>query len=264
MNLQEKIDYSIKLIRKYEKIALGYSPEGYHVAFSGGKDSQAILELTKMAGVKYRAFFYKTSIDPPELTSFIRSDYPEVIWLKPRKTMFQMILEKKGFPTMRARWCCAELKERQGLNEVVIIGIRAAESTKRAKRKEFESECKLGKDKVMLSPIFEWQTNDVYDFLKLREIKLCSVYQFQTRVGCLGCPLNRKAEKELERYPKVKKAYINTAQKVIDRNPDCNYAKLFKSGADAYKWWLTKKSVKEYIAERDLQYKLDFTPENML
>ena len=263
MNLQEKINYSIELIKKYEKIALKYSPEGYHVAFSGGKDSQAILELTKMAGVQYKAYFYKTSIDPPEVTNFIKTNYPEVIWLAPRKTMFQMILDKKGFPTMRARWCCQELKERQGLNEVVIIGIRAAESTKRAKRKEFESECKLGKDKVMLSPIFTWLDKDVYEFLSLRDIRLCSLYKYHSRVGCLGCPLNRKADKELERYPKVKRAYINTAQKVIDRNPDCNYAKLFKSGADAYQWWLTKKSVKEYIAERDLQYKIDFNGENM-
>ena len=95
--LENKISESINLLRKMEKIALKYSPDGFHVAFSGGKDSQVIYELCKMAGVKFKAYFYKTSVDPPELLKFIRSDYPDVIWLKPEKTMFQLILQKKVF-----------------------------------------------------------------------------------------------------------------------------------------------------------------------
>ncbi|WP_236252609.1 phosphoadenosine phosphosulfate reductase domain-containing protein [Odoribacter splanchnicus] len=75
------------MLQKMETVALRYSPNGFHVAFSGGKDSQVIYELCKMAGVKFKAFFYKTSVDPPELLKFIRSDYPDVIWLKPEKTM---------------------------------------------------------------------------------------------------------------------------------------------------------------------------------
>ena len=96
MNLNEKIKKSIELLQKMEKVALQYSPDdGFHVAFSGGKDSQVIYELCKMAGVKFKAYFYKTSVDPPELLRFIRSEYPNVIWLKPEKTMFQLILKKK-------------------------------------------------------------------------------------------------------------------------------------------------------------------------
>ena len=43
--LQSKIDKAIETLRKYEKLALKYSPDGFHVAFSGGKDSQVIYEL---------------------------------------------------------------------------------------------------------------------------------------------------------------------------------------------------------------------------
>ena len=42
---QSKIDKSIALLQKAEKIALHYSDEGFYLAFSGGKDSQCIYEL---------------------------------------------------------------------------------------------------------------------------------------------------------------------------------------------------------------------------
>lgn len=38
MNLQDKIDYSVELLRKAEPLALKMHPDGYHLAFSGGKD----------------------------------------------------------------------------------------------------------------------------------------------------------------------------------------------------------------------------------
>lgn len=51
--LQDKINLAIQTIQKYEKLALKYSSDGFHVAFSGGKDSQVIYELCRMAGVKF-------------------------------------------------------------------------------------------------------------------------------------------------------------------------------------------------------------------
>ena len=45
--LQTKIDHSIELLRKGEKLAFKMSPDGYYLAFSGGKDSQAIYQLAK-------------------------------------------------------------------------------------------------------------------------------------------------------------------------------------------------------------------------
>lgn len=43
MNIQSKIAYSISLLRKCEQMALDYDPEdGFYLAFSGGKDSQAL------------------------------------------------------------------------------------------------------------------------------------------------------------------------------------------------------------------------------
>lgn len=260
MILQDKIDHSIELLKKFEKNALMYNPEGFHLAFSGGKDSQVIYELAKMAGVKFQAYFYKTSVDPKELLSFIRENYPDVIWLRPKLTMFQLIIKKKNLPTRVSRFCCEYIKEKRGLNSIAVIGIRKAESTKRKKRIEFTSTCKDGCDKNLLSIILDWTESDIWRFLKMRGIKSCTLYCTQKRIGCIGCPMNSSNHaKELERYPNVKKAYIYAAQKVIDLYPDCKFAKNFKNGEDAVKWWTSGKSVKKYIAERDLQTTINFT-----
>jgi phosphoadenosine phosphosulfate reductase len=256
MTLQEKINYSIELIQKNEKLALKYSDEGFHLAFSGGKDSQVIYELAKMAGVKFQGYFYKTSVDPKELLSFIKTDYPDVIWLNPDMTMFQLILYKKILPTRKTRFCCEYIKERHGLNSVAVIGIRKSESVSREKRIEFSTSCKLGLDKVLLSPILGWTDADVWKFLTIRGIKSCSLYQAQNRIGCVGCPMASKHRRELEKYPQIKKAYINTAQKVIDNYPNCGMARNFKTGDDAVEWWTSKLSLKKYKAQRDLQYKI--------
>lgn len=258
MILQDKIQHSIRAIRKAEKLALKYSDEGFHLAFSGGKDSQVIYELAKMAGVKFKAYFYKTSVDPKELLSFIRTNYPEVIWVKPKLTMFQLILKKKNLPTRKSRFCCEYIKEKQGLNQVVIIGIRKAESTSRAKRIEFTSDCKNGCDRNLLSPILEWTDADVWQFLAMRGIKACNLYDKHIRIGCIGCPLSRNRGKELRQYPNVMKAFENTCQRIIDTYPDCSFARNFLSGKDAISWYISELSVKEHIANRDLQTKLNF------
>ena len=74
-----KIDTAIQTIQKAESLALKYQDYGFHLAFSGGKDSQVIYELTKMAGVKFKAFMQVTTLDPPELMRFVRKNYPDVI-----------------------------------------------------------------------------------------------------------------------------------------------------------------------------------------
>lgn len=40
-SLQSKIDYSVELLRRAEPLAIKMHPEGFHLAFSGGKDSQS-------------------------------------------------------------------------------------------------------------------------------------------------------------------------------------------------------------------------------
>ena len=43
LSLRRKMEHSVELLRKAEKLALAYDVEdGFFLAFSGGKDSQAL------------------------------------------------------------------------------------------------------------------------------------------------------------------------------------------------------------------------------
>jgi phosphoadenosine phosphosulfate reductase len=253
--LSFKINHSIDIIKKAEQMALKYNDFGFHVAFSGGKDSQVIYELCKMAGVKFKAFFYKTSVDPRELLSFIRKNYPNVEWIKPKMTMFQLIYKKGMLPLRQARYCCEYLKERNGLNAVVITGITKAESAKRKKRKEFESSCKIGQDKNLLNPILNWTLRDVFQFLNMRGIEICELYEIQDRIGCVGCPMSPKTmRRDFRNMPNFKKAYINTVQKLMDEKG--KYSE-FESAEDVVNWWSSGLSRSVYLANK-LQMELVF------
>ena len=132
MSLEDKIAYSIELIRRGERLALALNPQdGYFVGFSGGKDSQALLQLVKMAGVRYKAYYSVTTNDPPPNVYFIRQHYPDVVFLHPKQNFFKLV-EKKGLPIMIHRFCCAILKEGAGAGNAILTGVRADESRKRA------------------------------------------------------------------------------------------------------------------------------------
>ena len=119
--LEHKIAYSIALLRRAETLALRMSPDGYHLAFSGGKDSVALYHLAKMAGVKFKAHMQITNIDPPELMRFVRSQYPDVVLHRPEINIYKLIEKKKMLPIRTKRYCCAYLKEQAGGGTVTLL-----------------------------------------------------------------------------------------------------------------------------------------------
>lgn len=129
----DKVQAAVDRLRSFEP------PDGYYVAFSGGKDSQCIYHLCKRAGVKFDAHYHVTSVDPPELVRFIRTQYPDVKLDFPRDeggrviTMWNLIPRKHMPPTRRVRYCCEQLKESGGKGRVTVTGVRWAESYRRKK-----------------------------------------------------------------------------------------------------------------------------------
>ena len=145
----DKVANAIELLKIHEP------PEGYYVAFSGGKDSCVILDLVKRAGVKYDAHYNVTTVDPPELVQFIKREHPEVERHIPDKTMWQLIVENGMPPLRQMRYCCRILKERGGAGRRVVTGVRRAESNKRASRKAVES-CFRDETKTYINIIIEF------------------------------------------------------------------------------------------------------------
>lgn len=208
------VEVSIERIREHEP------EEGYFLAFSGGKDSIVCYRLAEMAGVKFTAHYAVTTIDPPEVTRFIREEYPQVIRDYPRykgeRTNFYDLVARKGLPNRQVRWCCDVLKEHAGgAGSTVILGVRAAESAKRANRPVFQNR----DGKYILNPIIDWSDSDVWDFIHTQKLKYPSVYdEGFKRVGCILCPLACRLRriKEYEKYPKHVKALEYAVDKFLE------------------------------------------------
>lgn len=274
--LQDKIKSSIQMLQRAERLALSINPSGFWVAFSGGKDSQVILELCKMSGVRFVAYYNVTSNDPPENVYFIRRYYPEVTFVHPKVNFFRLI-EKKGLPTIQHRFCCELLKENTGAGYVVVTGVRREESLKRAaynsvdvisRRKEHQGRndysieslevanhvCIKGKDKVMLRPLLEWSESEVWEFLKFRGLPINPCYDKFQRVGCMFCPFAKRSQIEFfeKEYPKFRQLFVSSLQKFLDKRAE-RLPDATDSLCDAeqfYDWWKSGQKLKTFLAKK--------------
>jgi len=141
---KDKVETAIERLRNFAELFPASAEKGFFLAFSGGKDSCVCKALCDMAGVKYDAHYSVTTVDPPELTRFIKYNHPDVIWDKhyydkdglfvkkgQQITMLNLIPEKVMPPTRIVRYCCQCLKETSGDGRLTITGVRKAESANR-------------------------------------------------------------------------------------------------------------------------------------
>lgn len=227
--LQKKVDFAIRLLRS---IPTDDGP--VEISYSGGKDSDVILELAKMAGIPYRAIYKNTTIDPPGTIKHCKENGVEVF--APTINFFDLV-KKKGCPTRRARFCCEYLKEYKVLDRAVQ-GIRRSESVKRAKRYHEPEICRAypkGLKARIYLPILEWTDEDVAQFIAERGIKCHPLYydehgdfRVERRLGCIGCPLRSdNGKSDFVKYPKFLKRLIESCQTFIDTHPNSSSVSKF-------------------------------------
>lgn len=223
------------------------------VSYSGGKDSDVILELAKMAGIEYRAIYKNTTIDPPGTIKHCKEKGVEII--NPKQTFMQLI-EKKGTPTRFSRFCCQVLKEYKVLDRA-IQGIRRSESIKRRDRYKEPEVCRVydknNKVKVYL-PLLDWTDEDVARFVAERGVQCHPLYydeqgnfHVERRLGCIGCPMqadNGKAE--YKKYPKLLKARIKAHSRFIESHPNCKTKQYFGNSYNATFFQLFCTNLEEY------------------
>ncbi len=241
-NDHDHVKHSIELLQKYEP------PEGYYLAFSGGKDSIVCYDLCQKAGVKFDAH-YMRAMEPPEIVYFIREHYPDVIRHLPKKTMWQLIYDN-GIPPLRnIRYCCRILKEVGGNDRVVLTGIRREESTARANRQEIT----VVKKKLMVSPILYWSNTQVWEYIKSNNLVYPSLYdEGHRRIGCIMCPCSGSKQMMLDakRWPKIADAYKRACIRSFDKIINDSW----KDGTDMYNWWISGKSFGKDDGQGELEW----------
>lgn len=218
--------------------------EGYHLAFSGGKDSIVIYDLAVRAGIRFDAHYNVVGIDPPELVYFIREHYPSVILDKPAEKIWSLV-ERKGLPSRLTRYCCEYLKEYNGAGRRIVTGIRWAESNRRRKRKMIEV-CNHDKTKIFLHPIIDWTTSEVWEYIRGTGLSYCSLYdEGFKRLGCVLCPFTTPSQTAIEmaRWPKVADAWYRAGKRYYETTTQPR-AKYWATYDELWQWWLSRRGEK--------------------
>lgn len=213
MDLEQK---SIERIKLAALMSEQYYDAPLICTYSGGKDSDVMLELFKRSGVNFEVVNSHTTVDAPQTVYHIRKKFKELEDLgikatiaypvfKGKRTSMWELIEQKGAPTRIHRWCCAVFKEKSTPGRMITTGVRWEESTRRADRGEYESIEKTVKERksatyediiltndndakrkiidrcevkgaVVANPIVDWKHRDIWEFIRSEKIKYNPLY----------------------------------------------------------------------------------------
>lgn len=224
-------------------------------SFSGGKDSQVLLDLvTRVIPSRDLYVIYSdTGYElPPSLSlykhveEFYQKQYPNLRFVEAKnKKPVLYYWEKMGSPSNVMRWCCGvmktaplyiKLKELSGLGKqphvLSFIGTRAEESTRRASYLRVASDAKHT-NVINVSPILEWNTTEIWLYLISHELPFNSAYRSGLgRVGCVICPFGSDWNDYLcnKLYPETTKPFIDKIIEFAEKAGKHDIDDYIKSG----------------------------------
>lgn len=220
--IKEKEEKAKEIIRRYAK-------DGALVAFSGGKDSTAVLLLVKEVyeelGYDYLLFSIVAGMESILQEEFMHR-VEALIGKETEKVKANLDAEYLwkylGPPSQRLRWCTSILKlvprKEYFMNKdigVIFSGVRRNESLLRRE----VGEVREGERVMVVNPIYDWFELDVYLFI-MNKGKMDGRYLINDwyrrgidRIGCVLCPFFSKRSFYLmsgtEEKEKKLKSYLN-------------------------------------------------------
>lgn len=180
-------------------------------SFSGGKDSQVVLDLCTRAipSTDFEVIYSDTGYELPpslELYDKIQEQYKEKFpdlkfSLAHNHDSVLNYWDKIGTPSDTHRWCCSVMKTaplyrmlRSGSDKLAKIltfdGVRAEESVRRSTYNRIGKGVKHN-NVINASPILRWNSVEIFLYLFERQLYINPSYRRgMTRVGCLICPFS--------------------------------------------------------------------------
>lgn len=196
--------------RQGKRVLLTTKIDRFIASFSGGKDSQVVLDLCTRAipPSDFEVIYSDTGYElPPSLELYEQVQehyhklYPSLKFHTARN--HESVLnywDKIGTPSDTHRWCCSIMKTAplyrmlkvDGNKQARVLtfdGVRAEESTRRS---GYE---RIGKGKHTFvynaHPILEWSAVEIFLYLFNHKLQINPAYRVgKARVGCLICPFS--------------------------------------------------------------------------
>lgn len=200
--------------------------DAFYVAYSGGKDSEALLDIA-MRALPKKSFFVVFGDTGMEFRgTYAAADEAErkcrergVEFMRART---RLIADESwrlfGPPSARIRWCCSvhksapqalALKKRlgkAGAKLMALVGVRAAESLSR-RGYEYLSFGKKQAGQYNCNVILDWGSAEVWSYIYMEGLHLNEAYKKgSSRVGCVACP-NATGRQEFVKRQLYKREY---------------------------------------------------------
>jgi hypothetical protein len=99
--------------------------------------------------------------------------------------------------------------------------------------------------KTTVNPIIDWTDSEIWEFIRAEGVPYCVCYdEGFTRLGCIGCPMARRAgrEREFRRWPTYKTAYLRAFDKMLkyraERGKMDGTWRMGTRPIDVFNWWM--------------------------
>lgn len=133
-----KQEQAIDRIKLASEMSQTYYGKPLVITYSGGKDSEVLLDLALKSNCEIEVINSHTTVDAPQTVYHIRKVFKrlnevgiETRTLMPDKTMWELIANNTVPPTRLIRYCCKILKEKSLPNRFIATGVRWSESESR-------------------------------------------------------------------------------------------------------------------------------------